>query len=323
MPRIGVVFYRVPVADISGANPFFLVRVLRESLARLGWTEGRTIEILWRSAQGSNARVEEIVVELIRERVDVLALSGNSVIEAAKSRTRRIPIVMLGSTMPVESKLVESLGRPGGNITGIAETPMTELFGKRLDILRQAAPNARRVALLHDGIQTPAALSQSEAMAAGVGVALLPYPVDTARQLEDAMREAAASGAQAVYSDTSYGIAPAEQPQIRAMVVRHRLPTIHRFGHIITAGFGLMAYEADVREEYRRAAVFIDRILRGADPAGLPVEQGIKHRLSINVKLAESIGWKIPPALLLQADEIVRLARADQRRCRSRGSALA
>ena len=149
--RVAVVFWRIPPADLTGQPPAFPgARTLVESLGELGWVPGRNVEILWRSAEGSEAKRDRILDELVAARVDVIAISGNDLIKAAMARTRSIPIVMLFSVAPVEAGLVASLARPGGNVTGAMAEDSIDLHGKRLALLNQAAPRTTRVALLHD-----------------------------------------------------------------------------------------------------------------------------------------------------------------------------
>lgn len=303
--RVGVIFYRVPPSQMtSGTKPFFLAQALQEGLARLGWKEGDNIAYEWRTAEGQDDRVPGLVRELLSSGVDVLALSGNNIVEPAMRLTRTVPIVMLASTSPLESGLVPSLSRPGGNVTGIALNSQPELVGKRLELLREAVPGIRRVALLHDGITRE--LADAHAQGRSIGLDLFPFAVDNAAQLHDAMRKAAALRTQAVSVETSYAVAPAAHREIHSIVLKYRLPMIHRFREPVAAGFALMSYAPDPLDDYRRACVIIDRILRGARPGDIPVEVTNKFYLDVNVALAQAIDWKIPASIITRADNVIR-----------------
>jgi putative tryptophan/tyrosine transport system substrate-binding protein len=308
--RIGIVFFRQSEKSLSPPITWGGAAFLRDNLRDLGWVEGKNLEILWRTAEGHNELIPGIMQELIDKPVDLLALSGNNLILQAMQRTRTIPIVMLGSTMPVESGLVASLARPGGNVTGVMEPPAADLTGKRLEILQQAAPRISRVAFLHDSLSPAggsgyAAITAAEAAAGKLGLTLLPYPVATAEQLQEAVRSAVEKGANAIFVNASFGAAPREHPALRAMSERYKLPTMYRLENAVGNGVGLMAYGSDGAELYRRACALVDRILRGGNPAEMPVEQVNRYRLVINLKEAKAIGLTIPQSLLAQADEII------------------
>jgi len=302
--RIGVVFYRVPREQLAGSPQFFLATALRNGLRDLGWRDGRDIVFEWRSAEGKEEDIPAILAELLRLGVDLLALSGNNIIEPAMRLSRTIPIVMLASNSPVEDGLVATLSRPGGNVTGVAQLSQPELVGKRLELLKEAAPRILNVALLHDGITRD--LTQARAQASRLGLTIHPYAVDTTAQLHEAMRDAARRRADAVSVETSYATAPAVHPEIRTVVERYRLPMIHRFREAVISGHALMSYAPDPVDDYRRACVIIDRILRGAKPGEIPVEVANRFYLDVNLRLAESIGWKIPASVVSRADTIIR-----------------
>jgi putative ABC transport system substrate-binding protein len=301
--RIGVVFYRVRPDQLAGPTPFFLVTALRDGMRHLGWREGRDIAFEWRTADGNDEEVPAIVAELLRSGVHLLALSGNNIVEGAMRLTRTVPIVMLASTSPVESGLVATLSRPGGNITGVAQLSQPELVGKRFELLKEAAPRTTAVALLHDGITRE--LDAARAQGRRVGVKVVPYAVDTTLQLHDAMRDARQRRCDAVSVETSYAIAPAVHREIKGIVMQYRLPMIHRFREAVVSGHALMSYAPDPLDDYRRASAIIDRILKGAKPGEIPVEVANRFYLDVNVKLADSIGWKIPAAVIARADTVI------------------
>jgi putative ABC transport system substrate-binding protein len=304
--RVGVVFYRVPQADLTGPKLFFLAEVLRAGLRDLGWTENRNIEFMWRSAESRDERIAPILRQLLDAGADVLALSGNNIIEAAMRLTSTVPIVMLGSTSPLESGLVRSLSRPGGNVTGVTLNSQPELAGKRLEILKEAAPGIARVAVLHDGLTRENAIEAVRDQAARVGLDAVFHAVDNSPQLHESMRRVVAMRAQAISVETSFATAPSMHPEIRSIVERYRLPMIHRFREAVASGHALMSYAPDPLDDYRRACVIIDRILRGARPGDIPVEATNRFYLDVNLKLAESIGWKIPASVISRADTVIR-----------------
>ncbi len=302
--RVGVVFYRAPPSALGPSPSFFLAAALRDGMRALGWVEGRDIAFHWRSAEGDERQIPLLIDELVKMPVDLLALSGNNIIAAGRAATRTIPIVMLASNAPVEEGLISALAKPGGNVTGMTNLVQAELVGKRLELLKEAAPAATTVALLHDGITRE--LAAAHAQAASLGRKLLTFAVDNAGQLREAMRGAKEAGAGAATMETSYGTAPETHPEIAALVLRYRMPMIHRFREAVTSGHALMSYAPDPLDDYRRACVFIDRILKGAAPGSLPIEVADKFYLDVNLRLANQIGWRIPPSILARADNVIR-----------------
>ena len=304
--RVAVVFWRIPPADLTGHPPAFPgARTLLESLGERGWVSGRNLEVLWRSAEGSEAKRDRILDELVAARVDVIAISGNDLVKAAMARTRSIPIVMLFSVAPVEAGLVDSLARPTGNVTGVLAEDALGLHGKRRALLKQAAPRTKRVALLTD----PVDMENDRAARAGelaraLGLTLMPYAVGTHKQLEDAVENAVEQGADALFVDASFAAVAKNQPAFHALAERHRLPAMHANGNAVRTG-GLMAYGNKPGVVYQRTAYFIDRILRGAKPADMPVEQPAAYTLVLNLTAAKAIGLTLPPALIAQADEVL------------------
>ena len=303
--RVAVMFFRVPRATLHATTPaFYAAAALRDGMRELGWTEGRDMAFNWRSAEGQRERIPVLLRELVDSGVDVLALSGNNIIEPAMRITTKIPIVMLASYSPVESGLVASLARPGGNVTGMALNSEEELLGKRMELLKEAAPVIQHLAHLHDTSIVDA--KPAAALASRLRLKLLPYPVGSAGDLHEAMRRAVRSGADSVAFDSAYAVEPSAHQEIRTVVEKYRLPMIHRFRSVVVAGSGLMSYAPNPVAYYRRACAMIDRILKGERPGEIPVEVVNQYYFDLNLRLAESIGWKIPPAVVARADNVIR-----------------
>lgn len=306
--RVGFVFWRIAPAELAGAKPsHFGAATFRDAFMEKGWVPGKNVEILWRSAQGDHQLAEAIFDELARLPVDVIVVTGNDVTKAAKARTRTIPIVMLVSHRPVEEGLVASLSHPGGNVTGMV-LDAADLNAKRLALLKEAAPAVARVAYLHDGNIAPMTgglTAQMREAALSLGISLLPYSVDTHAELEKAIADAVRKGAKAVFVDTSLSAAAKDQPAFHALAERHRLPMLHAYPSAVKTG-GLMYYGADLGPIYRRAAGYVDRILRGGRPADMPVEQSSSYELIVNLNAAKAIGLALPPAFIAQASQVIR-----------------
>jgi putative tryptophan/tyrosine transport system substrate-binding protein len=309
MPRVAVAFARIPMADLQGPKPRFPgAQVLLQSLSELGWNPGKDVEIVWRSAEGNTDLHDSIMEELASLPVSVIAVSGNPLIRAAMRRTRTIPIVMITSTGPVESGLVATLAKPGGNVTGIAGENSVELNGKRLALLKQVSPQTTRVAFIQDrssNSMTGGATAETHAAAAKLGIRLLPYKIDSHIELEAAVADAVRHGANGMFVDTSLSAATADQAAFHALARRHRLATMHTYANAVTSG-GLMFYGTKPGEQYRRAAFYIHRILAGGRPSDMPVEQPSALQLILNLQAARDIGLEIPAQMLAIADEVRR-----------------
>jgi putative ABC transport system substrate-binding protein len=252
-----------------------LQRAFRHALHELGWVEGHNLAVEWRWSEGARDRLPDLAAELVRLQVDIIAAAGGDAIRAAQQATRTIPIVMLGTTDPVGLGFVASLARPGGNITGVS-TLQAAVTLKRLELLKEAVPGISRVAVLRD---------------TGAGVFYRTLVRDQARA--DALM---------VLPSQHLG---AYGTRIVDMAARHRLPAIYPAREYVEAG-GLMSYARDRAEEFRRAAAYVDKILKGAKPADLPVEQPTTFLLVINLKTAQALGLTIPPTFLFQATEVIR-----------------
>jgi putative ABC transport system substrate-binding protein len=296
VPRVGLLWPDSP--------PSPRIDEFRRSLLDLGYAEGKTIVIEYRYAEGKRDRLPELADELVRLKVDVLVAFSTLAALPAKKATAAIPIVMISGD-PVGTGLVASLARPGGNVTGLtAFSP--DLVGKRLELLKQAVPTLVRVAVLWDAAGPSKLLEFKEAQAAAPALGLqiqslevrAPHP-----DLEGAFGAASRGRAQGLVV-LNNPLTLTYRAQIVGMTVRNRLPAMFDGREYAEPG-GLMSYGANVSDLFRRAATFVDRVLRGAKPAELPVEQPTKFELIINLKTAKALGLTIPPAVLARADEVI------------------
>jgi putative ABC transport system substrate-binding protein len=271
-------------------------------LRELGWTEGRTVTIALRWAEGRNERFAEIADEFVREKVDIIVTGGGAVL-AAKQATSTIPIVFALANDPVGIGLVTSLSRPGGNITGLSQQA-TDLAGKRLELLREFVPGLRRFAILGNAGYPAAVLEMSEAEDAarklGLNATLL--EIRRSEDIEPAFVRSQYS-AQALYV-VADSLAGSNRTEINTRALRARLPTMHGIREYVETG-GLMSYGPSISDLFRRAAELVDKILRGAKPADLPVEQPTKFELVVNLKIAKALNLDLPPMLLARADDVI------------------
>ena len=294
--RIGLLSPELP--------PPGLVEGLRERLSELGYVEGKTYVLESRTAGGNDERLGVLADDLVRSRVDVIVAVNTPAALAAKKATRKIPIVITRVADPVRSGLVSSLSQPGGNITGITFLP-DELAGKRLQLLKEAMPGIARVAALWLASNSGAEISviAMEAASAQLGLKLVRRPVQARDDMARVLQLAAQDRAEAIIV-----VDDAFITQHRALLVglaaKHSLAIASLFPPMAEAG-GLMAYGPNASVLYRRAADYVDRILKGADPASLPIEQPTKFHLAINLKTAKALGLTIPPSLLLRADQVI------------------
>jgi len=298
IPRIGIL--------IPASASFFSARVdaFRQRLRELGYVEGKNVVIEYRYAEGKLERLPELAVELVRLKVDVIVTAG-SANSAAKKASATIPIIFGASPDPVGTGLVSSLARPGGNITGLSVmTP--DLNGKRLELLKEAFPGVARVAFLGGtgGTRGNLPLTEMEAAAKALGVRLLSAEVRTLDDLDSAFARAKREGAQALITTPS-PLINTQQPQVLDFAAKNRLPAMYPTSEFVEAG-GLMSYAPNYTDLFRRAADFVDRILKGTKPADIPVEQPTKFEFAINLKAAKQIGVTIPPKVLAQADRVIK-----------------
>jgi putative ABC transport system substrate-binding protein len=299
VPRLGLL--------IPGSSAAFAPRIeaFRHGLRDLGYVEGRNITIAYRFTEGQADRLPELVAELIRLQVDVLVTDGDVAIRAAKHATTTIPIVMAVSGDPVGVGLVASLARPGGNITGLSMM-LPEVSGKRLEFLQEAVAKLSHVAVLWDPTApaSPIAFKETQTAAHALGLQLQSLEVRGPDEFDQAFAAMTREHADALVV-LSNPLFFSHRRQLAELTVRHRLPAIFYLKEYTEAG-GLMAYGADAADMYRRAATYVDKILKGAMPADVPVEQPIKFVLCINLKAAQALGLTISPTLLFQADEVIR-----------------
>jgi len=298
-PRIGYLEFG---SAASGRPP---LEAFLQGLRDLGWVEGQNIAIEVRYAEGKRDQLPELAAELVRRKVDLIFASTTPAALAAKHATTTIPIVIGFVTEPVGSGLVASLARPGGNITGWTHVAGLELAGKRLEMIKEAVPAATRIGALWNPanpIHAPL-VKELESAADALKVQLHPVGVQDPNELESAFAALARRRAQALFVFLD-GMFLAQKDRIIALAARSRLPAIYGSSELAEAG-GLMAYGVNLSDMFRRGATYVDRILKGAKPADLPVERPTRFYLVINLKTAKVLGLTIPPSLLLRADRII------------------
>jgi putative tryptophan/tyrosine transport system substrate-binding protein len=279
--------------------------VFRQSLRELGYVESKNIAIQSRSAEGKLERLRDVAEELVRLKVDVFLTSSTDEALAAKNATRTIPIVFYGVSDPIASGLVDSLARPGGNITGYTNITAV-LAGKRLELLKETIPKLSRVAVLWDpkNKSFDQSWKESQFSARELGLQLHSMEVSSAEKFESAFKEAIKARSAAL-STSSSSFFNTYRKQIADLAIKNHLPAISSRDDFVTAG-GLMSYGPERLEQYRRAAVFVAKILKGARPADLPVEQPTKFELVINLKTAKTLGLTIPPVVMMRAEQVIK-----------------
>jgi putative ABC transport system substrate-binding protein len=280
------------------------LEAFRQSLRELGYIEGKNINVAYRFGEGRHDRFAALAVELVRLEPDVIVADGAGTIRAARNATRAIPIVMMHSTDPVAAGLVASLARPGGNITGVI-TLSPELLAKRLALLKESFPAVARVAVLigRKDSATTARLEEMQRAAQSLALRLQVLEVKTPSDLNPAFQAAAKGRADALIELPAH-VFHEHEKQLVDFAARNRLPAVFHTRDFVEAG-GLMSYGAHYPDLYRRVAVYVDKILKGAKPGDLPVEQPTKFELVINMKTAKALGLTIPPSLLLRADQLI------------------
>jgi ABC-type uncharacterized transport system substrate-binding protein len=281
------------------------VEAFVSKLRELGWIEGRNLVIEYRWAEGDVTRLPQLAAGLVRDNVDLIVAPAGSAALAAKTATNSIPIVMIFPSDPVQLGLVADLRRPGGNVTGTTFTPDAEIFGKQLEILKTALPRASRVAVLWNPADASfeAQAKAVELAARSLGLRLQHVEARGPEQFEGAFSAMARERADAlVVSGSSTFLA--HRAALAQFALRARMPTMTSFREMVEAG-GLMAYAVNMADFVGRSAVYVDKILRGAKPADLPVEQPTKFELVISQKTARALGVDMPQSLLLRADEII------------------
>ena len=291
------------LGELSPADPF--LAAFRQGLRELGYTEGQNIVVEYKYAHGMVDRVPELVAELIRLKVAVLVVGGGAAARSAKAQTKTVPIVFVLPGDPVGSGLVASLARPGGNATGTS-TLLPELSRKHLELLKAAVPRVSRVTVLYNSAGRPVAglaLDATREAARALAVELQVLEVRQPNELVSAFAAARAQRAEALLA-LSAPVFGNQLAQLAELAAKHRLPAIYVRREFAEAG-GLLAYGPSFPDNYRRAATYVDKLLKGAKPADLPVEQPTKVELVINLKTAKALGLTIPQSLLLRADEVI------------------
>jgi len=303
MPRIGYVSNRVKptaTAPDTVAVPF------RQGLRDVGYIEGKNILVEYRYAEGKDERLPDLVAELIQLKVDVIVSATLRGIRAAKQATKTIPIVMVTTADPVAAGLVDSLARPGGNVTGLTRLTR-DLSGKRLELLKESVPRVSRVGILWDasGQATDSGLKSYEAAARALQLEILSLALVAPEPNFQAAFEVAAKGRANGLITSTGALTISYQKRIAEFANKNRIPSMCERSDYVENGC-LVSYGADEREQYRRAAFYVDKLLKGTKPADLPVEQPIKFEFIINLKTAKQIGLTIPQSVLYRADKVIK-----------------
>ena len=300
VPRIGF------LDSSTASGSAVLVEAFRQELSKLGWIEGKNITIEYRFAEQKNERLSELAADLIRLKVDLIVTSGGPTPLAAKRATSTIPIVMTVSVDPVAEGLIASLARPGGNVTGNSNL-VPELNSKRLEILKDAVPKLARVGFLRAPVSSLGYLQMKEIRPAAVALKLKLEEIDTQpdpKDLESAFKTAKQKQVGAIMTTPGRRFF-AERKRIVELAGKYRLPAIYPQKEYVDEG-GLMSYGADNADLYRRAAVYVDKILKGSKPADLPVQQATKFEFVINLKAAKQIGLTLSPEFLSRANKVIK-----------------
>ena len=299
VPRIG---YVLGTGQAGRSND----EAFRRGLRDLGYIVGETILIEYRDSEGNADRIPSLVAELVQLKVDVLVAIPTSAIRAAKQATKTIPIVMITTADPVAAGLVDSLARPGGNITGLTRLSR-DLNGKRLELLKEAVPITSRVGVLLQADSTSGGihLKEYEIAARALKIELQSLPVRAQKADFEEAFQAAAKGRINALITIRNGFTSVYGKRIADLAVKNRLPSMYESSNVVEAG-GLVSYSANESESFTRAAWYVDKILKGSKPGDLPVEQPTKFELAINLKTAKQIGLTIPPQVLARADKVIK-----------------
>ncbi|KRT71644.1 MAG: hypothetical protein XU13_C0041G0021 [Candidatus Rokubacteria bacterium CSP1-6] len=300
VPRIGY------FSAGSPSSAPHLLEAFRKGLRELGWVEGQNIVIDYRFAEGRFDRLPDLAAELVRLKVDIIVAVATQGVAAAKNATETIPIVMIsGSADPVGLGFIASLARPGGNVTGLSYSVGPEILGKGLELLKEIAPKVRRVAILSNPASPvqPLFIREVKVAARSLGVQLQLLEARGPNEFDGAFAAMAKErvGALLVVAD---GLFILHRTRLADLAARSRLPAIYGYREHVEAG-GLMSYGSSLRDLWRRAATYVDKILKGAKPADLPVEQPTKFELVVNLKTAKALGLTIPQSVLVRAAEVI------------------
>ncbi len=302
--RVGFISMAVPVAEMAGPNPAQpWVRAFLQAMRERGYVEGQNFILERRSLEGRLERAAGVVAELVSLKVDVIMTTIDPMTQEAKRVTTAVPIVMVGSSIPVEAGLVASLARPGGNVTGLTLDTGLEMEGKRLEFLRDAVPGVSRVACIGDKLYWESGWGKSAQTAArtlGLTVLLAEYQLNDYKGAFGFIDRERPDAIIAAYTPHNL----VYRRLIAEFAAKKSLPGMYGAREFVEAG-GLMSYGIDVREVYRHAAIYVDKILKGAKPADLPIERPTKFELVINLKTAKALGLTIPQSLLMRADEVI------------------
>jgi putative tryptophan/tyrosine transport system substrate-binding protein len=300
VPRLGYLVV-VPFSTVSQRTEAF-----RQGLRELGYVEGKNLVIEWRSAGGNPERMPTLAAQLVQLKVDVIVTAGSSATRPAKAATVTIPVVMAQDGDPVVNGFVASLARPGGNITGLS-TLTPEINGKRLELLKEIVPKLSRVAVFSTSTNAEDAKTLEEIkLAAGAMKVQLEYlDVGTVKDIDPGFRAATKARADAVLWAVSGSVTRTHRTKVLEIAIKSRLPAIYNAADWVEEG-GLVAYGVSYTDLFRRAATYVDKILKGTKPTDLPVEQPTKFEFSINLKAAKQIGLTIPPNVLARADRVIR-----------------
>jgi len=296
VPTIGYLVPGLPDPTIDGQLDAF-----REGLAALGYAEGQNVAIERRYTDGSDAQLREAATDLVRHEVDVLVVRGTAGVLAAKGATHTTPIVFANAGDPVASGLVASLARPGGNATGVSSI-VPQLSGKRLELLGQVVPGLQRVAFLSDPRSSAGSVSEMQAASTALGLRLQVLEIRDAADVEAAFAAAGADHADALL--TAGGSTGRHSARIVSLAASRRLPTMYQWPRVVHEG-GLMSYGVNELDQFRRAATYVDKILKGAQPADLPVEQPMVFDFVVNMKTARELGITFPHDVALQITEMI------------------
>jgi putative ABC transport system substrate-binding protein len=303
VPRIALVFANAPLADITGPRPAQPnARAFLEAMRELGWIDGQNITIERKSAEGRPDRYAGLAQELLRLKLDLIVCPAASLTQSILQATSTIPIVIAGAFAdPVIEGKVKSLARPGGNLTGLTMFSSNTLFGKRLELLKEAVPGISRVAFLGN-LYAPA--PTTAAVARALKLALVPVVIPTPEGLQKGFATIERARVDALFVADTATFFPAARGALVEFAAKQRLPASYPFDVYVEAG-GLMSYGVDFNDIFRRAAIYVDKILKGANPGDLPIEQPTKVNLAINLRTAKALGLTIPPSLLQRADQVI------------------
>ena len=305
IPTIGYLTIGYPPSE---ARPSTLREAFRHGLRELGYVEGKNILIEYRYAEGNSGRFPDLAAELVRLKVDLIVANVTAAAVAAKKATQTIPIVTVTTADPVGSQLVVSLAHPGGNVTGLSLVAGLAMSGKNLELLKETLPKLTQVAVLADPVAPTTAgfLSEIERAGPSLGVRLRVLEPRDANELDAAFAAIKKERPGALLVIPSPMLAIGDYPsRVASFATSNRLPAMYPYSEFVDAG-GLMSYGPHQPDLYRRAATYVDKILKGAKPADLPVEQPIKFEFIINLKAAKQIGLTIPPNVLARADKVIR-----------------